>query len=184
MSIDDDPRNRVHSLAMIHANVIMGTGNVIMEGAIIREGVELGNNNYIGPYCIIGDMPEKVGFLNKPFGLVIGNNNVFTKQVTIDSGTQRKTTIGNNNLFLKNAHVGHDALIFTNVVLSCNSIIGGWCEVGNNCNIGLGAAVHQRVSVPKDIMLGINSTITKKTELKEGMKYVGSPARCISENIR
>lgn len=184
MDINEDGKNLIDASAFVHPNVVMGSGNVIMEGVIIRDGVVIGNNNFFGAYCIIGDAPEKVGYFNKLFGVEIGNNNRFTKQVTIDSGTQRKTTIGNNNLLLKNSHVGHDALIYTGVILSCNSMVGGWCEVGVNCNIGLGAAIHQRVSVPGGIMLGMNSTITKKTELKEGMKYAGSPAKCIGENKR
>lgn len=160
----------------------MGKGNVVSIGAIIGEGVVLGNNNYIGPCCIIGESPEKKGSFEKNAGVFIGDNNRFTKQVTIDAGTERPTIIGNNVLMLKNAHVGHDASIDDFVVLSCNAVVGGWANIGQRTNFGLGAVCHQRISVPHDVMLGMNSTITKKTELKPCRKYAGSPARDIGSN--
>lgn len=176
--------NTISHFAFVDPTVIMGVGNVIMEGAIIRAGVTLGNNNYIGPHCIIGDAPEKVGFWDEPGGVEIGDNNRFTKQVTIDSGTNRKTKVGSDVIMLKNAHVGHDAYIGDEVVLSCNSMIGGHCVIGHKTNFGLGAAIHQRVHMPHDCIVGMNSTITKKTELISGGKYAGSPARYIGENKR
>src|SRR5688500_2432800 len=99
--IYENVKNQISATAFVHHNVIMGTGNVIREGAIICEGVRIGNNNYIGPGCIIGDYPEKIGYFHK-FGIVeIGDGNRFTKQVTIDSGTDHVTTVENNVIMLK-----------------------------------------------------------------------------------
>src|SRR6478736_3833406 len=105
----EDERNIISPDARIHPNVIMGKGNRIMEGVIIRDGVQMGDNNYIGPYCIIGDPPEKVGYFDKPNRVLIGSNNRFTKQCTIDAGTDGITIIKNNVIMLKSAHLGHDA---------------------------------------------------------------------------
>lgn len=170
--------------AFVDPTVIMGEGNVVMEGAIIRAGVQLGDNNFIGPYCIIGDPAEKHGYFDKPGKVIIGSGNRFTKQVTIDSSTDGVTVIKDNCVFLKNAHVGHDAEIENGVILSCNVCIGGHTRVGENTNFGLGAVAHQRLWVPKGIMVGMNSTLTKKTVLEPNRKYVGSPARDMGENIR
>lgn len=178
----EDSGNNTHHSAHIHPEAIIGTGNTIMEGVIIRKGVQIGDNNYIGPYCIIGDPPEKVGLFDKPGNVVIGSGNRFTKQVTIDAGTERPTVIKNNTIFLKNAHVGHDAFIRDGVTLSCNVCIGGFTEVGTHTNFGLGAVAHQRLIIPADCMIGMNSTITKKTVMERGRKYAGSPARDMGEN--
>lgn len=179
----DDPGNTIHHSAHVHHNVIIGQGNTICEGVIIREGVQIGDNNFIGPYCIIGDIPEKAGFYDKKSsGVIIGSGNRFTKQVTIDAGTERPTVVKNNTTFLKNAHVGHDAYIRDGVTLSCNVCIGGFTEVGAKTNFGLGAVAHQRLIIPADCMVGMNATITKKTVMERGHKYVGSPAYDIGEN--
>lgn len=176
--------NDISDFAYVHPNVIMGDGNVVLEGAIIREGVVMGDDNVVGPYCIVGEAPEKTGWFDKPAGVSIGSNNRFTKQCTIDSGTERKTVVGNNVLMLKGAHCGHDAVINDNVVLSCNTIVGGWTEVGANSNVGLGAAIHQRLQIPEGVMIGMNSTVTKKSVLAPYRKYAGSPVKDIGSNIK
>jgi|SRR5882762_187153 len=180
----EDRNNKISSLAIVHHNVEMGKGNVIMEGAIIREGVTMGDNNYIGPYCIIGDPAEKIGYFDKPGRVVIGDGNRFTKQVTIDAGTEKATTIGSGTILLKNAHVGHDAHIMSDVILSCNVCIGGHTTVWMRTNFGMGAAAHQRLEIPPGCMIGMNSTITKKTKMSPNKKYAGSPAREIGDNQR
>ena len=176
--------NRISASASIHPNVILGKGNTIMEGVIIREGVQIGDNNYIGPYCIIGDPAEKSGYFDTPGKVVIGSGNRFTKQVTVDAGTESVTIVKNNVIMLKNTQVGHDAHIEDDTVLSCNVVIGGFTKVGKGCNFGLGSVAHQRLTIPDGVMIGMNSAVTKRTPLEAGRKYVGSPARDIGPNIK
>lgn len=178
------PGNEIDPGATIHPQVKMGKGNIIRAGVVICEGVEIGDNNYFGPGCIIGDYPEKHGYFDKFGKVIIGNGNRFTKQVTIDSGTETPTVVVDNITMLKNSHLGHDAQVESGCVISCNAMVGGFCWIGPGCNLGLGSAVHQRIQVPEGIMLGMNSTITKKTVLMPGRKYVGSPAKDIGPNIR
>lgn len=180
----EDNRNIISPYARVHPNVVMGTGNRIMEGAIIREGVQIGNNNYIGPYCIIGDIPEKVQYFNQPGKVLIGDNNRFTKQVTIDGGTESMTIIKNNVIMLKNAHLGHDAKLNDRVVLSCNVCVGGHTVVGEGVNMGLGSVAHQRVSIPEYCMIGMNATITKTTVMSPYRKFAGTPAHDMGSNKR
>lgn len=176
--------NKIAESATIHPNAILGKGNVIMEGVIIREGVQIGDNNYIGPQCIIGDSAEKFGYFGVYGKVVIGNNNRLTKQVTIDAGTTDVTIIKDNVIMLKSAHCGHDSYISENVVLSCNSVIGGGTKVGKGSNFGLGAVAHQRLVIPEGVIIGINSTVTKKSKLEPFRKYAGSPVRDIGSNAK
>lgn len=183
-AIYENTENRIDPAAQIHFLARIGKGNIICAGAIICPGVEIGDNNYIGPGCIIGDYPEKIGYFDKYGRVIIGNGNRFTKQVTIDSGTESITIVKNNTIMLKNAHVGHDAVIWDGARLACNVCIGGHTQVGENTNLGLGAVVHQRLWVPANCMIGMNATITKKTEMEPGRKYAGSPAKDIGANDR
>ncbi len=53
------------------------------------ENVTLGDNNYIGAYCIIGDPAEHKKYWGKQKGnVIIGDNNIITGLVTIDAGTE------------------------------------------------------------------------------------------------
>lgn len=178
------PGNEIHATAIVSRDAKFGKGNFIGAYAIIGPGVRMGDNNFIGPQCIIGDAAEKIGFFDKLGEVHIGNGNRFTKQVTIDAGTEKPTVVMNNCIFLKNAHVGHDAEIADDVTLSCNVCIGGHTEVWSRTNFGLGAVAHQRLRIPHGCMIGMNSTITKKTVMRPWKKYVGSPAREIGDNKR
>lgn len=180
----ESTRNEISAEARVHHNTIMGKGNVICEGVIIREGVQLGDNNFIGPYCIVGDYPEKHGYFDKLGKVLIGSGNRITKQCTIDSSTDSVTIIKDNVIMLKNSHIGHDAKIESNCVISCNAVVGGHTELGEGCNVGLGAVIHQRLKVPPNNMIGMNTTVTKKTVMRPGRKLVGSPARDIGPNER
>lgn len=158
--------------------------NYIHPTAQIGPDVVLGKGNYIGPFCIIGFPAEHKAFWGLPQkGVVIGNNNVFTGLVTIDSGTEKATTIGNNCWFLKHSHAGHDAEIGDEVTISCGAKVGGHAIIHSRSNIGLNACIHQRVRVPEGCMIGMNAAVTKKTELSPFRKYAGVPAKDIGSNL-
>jgi len=161
-----------------------GNGNKIHPTAVIGPNVKMGNNNYIGPFCIIGFPAEHKDFWDEPTGHVeIGNNCVFTGHVTVDAGTEQPTYIGHNVWMLKHSHVGHDAFIGNDVTISCGAKIGGHATICPGCNIGLNATIHQRVEVPHNCMIGMNAAVTKKLEMKESRKYAGVPAKDIGSNI-
>lgn len=187
--------------------------NYIHPTALIGPNVEIGDGNYIGPYCVIGFPAEhkefwpisaqekpvftgligyfKIGegnsypFMPKDLGKVrIGNNNVITGHVTIDAGTEGITEIGDGNWFLKHSHLGHDAKIINGNTISCGVKVGGHCLIGSNVNLGLNSVIHQRKLVPDGVMIGMGAVVTKKTDLQTGMKYAGNPARLLGENKR
>lgn len=169
--------------------------NYIHPTAIIGPNVVMGDNNYIGPYCIIGypaehkeywpDSPITKWISNPPYGkVIIGNNNKFTGHVTIDAGTTGATVITDNVWMLKHSHVGHDAIIRKDVVISCGAKIGGHCIVGDGVNLGLNSVVHQWVSIARSCMIGMGAVITKKLITHPCRKYAGNPARDIGQNIK
>jgi len=173
--------NKIHDTAIIEEGVILGNDNVIGAYTIIKKGTTIGNGNYIGSYCVIGDFAEKIGCFELNAGVNIGHGNTFTKQVTIDRGTERVTYIGDENTFLANSHVGHDATVMNKCVLTCNVAIGGFTTVNSFCNIGLNASTHPRAVMPEGSMLGSNSFY--KGISKERFKiWVGQPAKIKKDN--
>ena len=152
--------------------------------AVIGSNVIIEDDVYIGPYCLIGLEPEWKGHENDNCGVVIKSGTKLTGHVTIDGGGVNPTYIGHNCYLMKHSHVGHDCLIGDNVTLSCGSKIGGHSIIGDNCNVGLNAVVHQHKTVPHSCMIGMGAVITKKLEMKPSSKYVGNPAKYLSENIK
>lgn len=160
----------------------VGKKTYIHPTALIGENVTIGNDCYIGPYCVIGFPAEWKGNEDKDKGVWIGDHVRITGLVTIDSGVNQETHIGHWCYLMKHSHVGHDATLLSGVTLSCGVKVGGHSSIGQFCNIGLNAVIHQKVIIPEGCMIGALAFIGKKTELKHYRKYAGVPARDIGEN--
>jgi UDP-N-acetylglucosamine acyltransferase len=155
--------------------------NFIHPTAIIGDNVVLGNNNYIGAYCIIGDPAEHKKYWDKPKGKVlIGSNNIITGLVTIDAGTEQITYIADNCFIMKHAHIGHDCKINDNVTISCGAKIGGHSIIDKNSNIGLNAVLHQFSVIQEGCMIGASAFF--KGESEPFTKYAGVPAKKLGVN--
>lgn len=157
--------------------------NNIHPTAIIYPGVKIGTGNTIGAYCIIGSPAEWKGKEGEG-NVIIGNNNVITGLVTIDSGVNNPTQIGDNCYLMKHSHVGHDAIICDNVTISCGVKIGGHSIIAQNCNIGLNAVIHQKLTIPEGCMIGASSFVGKKSVLKAKHKYAGVPVKELGLNFK
>ena len=157
--------------------------NYIHPTAIIGDNVTLGDNNYIGAYCIIGDKAEHKAYWDNPKGtVIIGDNNIITGLVTIDASTHRYGTIIANNCFImKHAHIGHDCLIMSDVTISCGAKIGGHSTIGIGSNIGLNAVLHQFSIIEAGCMIGASAFFKGKSE--HCTKYAGVPAKSLGQNI-
>lgn len=173
--------------------------NYIHPTAIIGENVILGENNYIGAYCIIGDPAEHKKYWEyeeqiKDYGtlkiiqkgqikrglVTIGNNNIITGLVTIDAGTSGVTTIGDNCFIMKHSYIAHDCLIYSNVTICSGVKIGGHCIVKQYSNLGMNAALHQFSIIEQGCMIGASAFFKGTSE--EFSKYAGVPAKKIGIN--
>jgi len=151
--------------------------------SIIYPNVKIGKNVTIGPYCIIGAPAEDKKHWGQDAHIVeIGDNTIITGHVTIDAGTIENTKIGSNCFIMKGVHIGHDVQVGDNVTLSPHVVIGGHCHIGDGVNMGIASVTHQRCVIPDNCMIGMNATITKKTQMTENGCYVGTPARWLREN--
>ena len=152
--------------------------------ALIGPNVEIGEDVYIGPYCVIGFPAEWKGKEDIDAGVFIAKGARLTGFVTVDSGVEGLTIIGKNSYLMKHSHVGHDAVLSNNVTLSCGAKIGGHSIIGTDTNVGLNAVVHQKVFVPHGCMIGASAFIGKTLEMQPNSKYAGVPARYLGPNVK
>ena len=175
--------------------------NTIHPTAIIDDCVELGDNNYIGPYCYftggtkvgsnnrfeafcsVGTRPEHTDHWHKDGELTIGDNNIFRDYITKNAGTDRLTSMGNGGIMLRGSHVAHDCEIEDGVTLSVNAIMLGHVHVMKHSNCGSGCQVHQHQVVGSYSMIGMGCVVPKKTRLEPGQTWVGNPARRLKTNM-
>lgn len=176
--------------------------NIIHPTAIIENGVEIGEGNYIGPYCYIkdgtiildnnrfeafvtvGTPAEHRDYMKgeSSCGVTIGNNNIFREHVTINKGTHRDTQIDNNVTMLRGSHLGHDVIVEDKVTLSCNVLIGGESYIMEGVNMGLGSICHQYSVLGQNSMVGMGGIVTKSSRIEPGNIYVGNPVKFLKKN--
>jgi len=172
--------NFIHSTAIVSNKAKIGNNNYIGAYVIIEDNVIIGDNNYIGSHSIIGDTGESIKYFDtEKKGVIIGNNNRFTKQVTIDNGTNIPTIIRDNTLILKNGHIGHDSLICDNVQIRCNGVVGGHCILNDNTILCLNSVIQPRIVTPIGAMIGASSNVTKKSKLISNHVHYGNPCKAI-----
>lgn len=175
--------NFIHPTATVDKSVELGEGNYIGPFCYITGGAKIGNNNRFEAYCSIGTPPEhRDHWTTVPFEVIIGDNCIIREYVTINSGTVRNTILRNNVTMLRGSHIGHDSIICDKVNLSCNVLIGGHSYLMEGVNMGLASMCHQFSVLGAYSMIGMGGIVTKSSEVNPGETYVGNPVRFLKEN--
>lgn len=157
--------------------------NFIHPTAIIYSNVELGSNNYIGPYVVIGSPPQSKQIDPRTYvgKVIIGSNNVIREFVSIHSGTSFPTTIGNNNEIYMHAHIAHDCFVENNCVIAGHSSVAGHVYIMKGAFLGTNCSVHQKSIIGSYSILGLGSAFNGCIE--PGQKYMGNPAKHLGLNL-
>jgi len=85
--------------------------------------------------------------------------------------------IGDGTFINLGSQIGHDVKVGNNVSIMPNVDIGGGCVIGDNVFIGSGATILPGVKIEKNTRVGAGAVILK-TIKKEGT-YFGNPAKKI-----
>jgi UDP-N-acetylglucosamine acyltransferase len=151
--------------------------NKIHDTAIIYDNVEMGKNNVIGAYSVIGGDGEIRGTVGEYQGKVkIGDNNIISELVTIQRPHDNTSTvIGDNNYIMVHSHVGHDAVIGNNVEICGHTILLGHCKIEDNARIKVGCIIRNRITIGKNAIIGMGSVVVKSVE--PNITVVGNPAK-------
>ncbi|WP_394614605.1 UDP-N-acetylglucosamine acyltransferase [Lentzea sp. JNUCC 0626] len=181
--------NRIHPTAIIGDGVELGDDNIIGPYSVIVGPARIGSGNWIGPHVTIGTPaedrggPHPVGWEGEldGHGVVIGDNNKIREYVTVHQGTHRATAIGDDCYLLVRSHVGHDVAVRDNVVLACSVQIGGHTEIWSHANIGMSTTVHQGGRIGPGAMVGMGSAVRR--EVEPFTISVGNPARVTGINV-
>ena len=151
--------------------------NKIHPTAIIYDNVEMGMNNTIGAYAVIGGDGEIRDTIGEYKGrVVIGDNNIISEHVTIQRPYEKsQTIIGNNNYIMVHAHVSHDVVIGDNTEICGGSMLLGYCKIEDNARLKVGCIVRNRITVGKNSIVGMGSVVVKSVE--QNTTVVGNPAK-------
>lgn len=152
----------VGPFCVIGPRVKIESGCRLLNNVTVLGRTTIGKDNVFFPNSVIGAAPQDKKFQGEETELVIGSGNVFREAVSLHVGTEKGggiTRIGDNGLYMVNAHVGHDAVVGSGVILANNVMIAGHVEIQDNAALMGGAGAHHYVTIGQSAYVGAYSRI-------------------------
>ena len=134
---------------VIEGPVRIGPRTRVLAGAYLAGATEIGADNVIHPYAVLGHEPQDLAFSGASTGLRIGDGNVFREHSEVHRGTQPETSteIGNGNFVMSHAHVAHNCRIGDRTIIATGAALGGHVVVEDGAFISGNCVVHQHCRV-------------------------------------
>jgi UDP-N-acetylglucosamine acyltransferase len=162
---------------VIGPEVVIGARTRLLNHVTIQALTEIGEDNALHPYSVIGADPQDRKFKGERATCVIGDRNMIREHVTIHRGTANgggRTTIGDDNLIMVAAHIAHDCHVAHNVCIANQVMLAGHVRVEEHANIGGGAGLHHFTTVGAYSFVGGMARIPK--DVPPFMIVEGNPA--------
>jgi len=128
--------------------------------------------------AVIGNTPQDLAFTPKTKSFtVVGNHNVIREYATIHRGTKEgtKTEIGDHNYFMANAHIAHNCVIGSRVIMVNLASTSGYCVVEDQAFMSGMVGLHQFTRVGRLSILSALSAANK--DIPPFTMCGGRPAR-------
>lgn len=145
-------------------DVKIGANTKLVSHVVVDGVTELGADNTVYPFAMLGGPPQHTAYKGEPTRLVIGDRNLIREHATMNTGTVAGgglTRVGSDGLYMIESHVGHDCIVGDQVILTKQATLGGHCEIGDYVIVGGLAAVHQRTRVGRHAMIGGLAAVVK-----------------------
>ncbi|MEP6568920.1 MAG: acyl-ACP--UDP-N-acetylglucosamine O-acyltransferase [Acidobacteriota bacterium] len=200
MSTATKPSN-IHASAVISPRARIGSGCYVGPFSIVGDDVELkdgvrleshvlidghtliGEETHVFPFVSIGLPPQDLKYGGEPSETRIGRRNQIREFVTIHRGTGgggMLTQIGDDCLLMAQAHVAHDCILGSGVIMANAATLAGHVNIEDNANVGAYSGVHQFCRVGREAYIGGYSVV-----VKDALPFaltVGNHASCYGLN--
>lgn len=148
----------------IGPGVRVGPGCRFDSHVVVEGPTTIGSGNRFYPFCSIGSQAQDLKFAGEEARLEIGDRNVFREYVNVNRGTSGGggvTRIGDHCYFMVNAHVAHDCVLGSHVMMANAATLSGHVVVEDYGTIGAFSAVHQFCRVGVHGWVGGFTVVTK-----------------------
>ena len=169
---------------LIDHDVVIGKDCVIKFGAVLRNCV-VGNGCNIYEAAIVGNEPYNFHPENGHYVHSIAVGKAVLKDMVdvgahsiVDRGTITDTTLYDDVKLDTYVHIGHDAVVGKGSKVTSSSIVGGFCEVGENSEICT-AVLRKRIKVGNRAFVGLNSGVL--SDVADDAEVFGYPARLLKK---
>jgi len=155
---------------MISEKAVVQTDDIgenvkIMEFAVVRDGVRIGSNVVIHPFVVIES------------GVVIGDNveifpGTYIGKVPKGAALARKPEFEERVVIGENCSLGPNAVIYYDVEIGANTLLGDGASVRDKCRIGSNCILSRYVTVNYATTIGNNTKIMDSTHIT-GKCHIG-----------
>lgn len=184
-----DPDARISDSAVVGPYSIIGPDVDIGEHVEIAGHVLIERMTSVGEGCrihhgaVLGTDPQDLKYAGEPSRLEVGAGTVIREYATLNRGTGESgvTRVGSGCLLMAYAHVAHDCVVGSDVVLANNVNLGGHVEIGDHAILGGQVGVHQFVRIGEHVFLGGHSGVSQ--DVPPYLLVAGMPARAVGLNV-
>lgn len=191
----------IHATAVVSARAEVGEGSYVgpyctvgdevrlgarvrLESHVVVDGrTEVGDDTHVFPFASVGLAPQDLKYRGEPAETRVGRRNRIREFVTIHRGTEgggMLTSVGDDCLIMAQAHVAHDCIVGSGVIMANAATLAGHVEVSDGANVGAYSGVHQFCRVGREAYVGGYSVV-----VKDALPFaltVGNHARCYGLN--
>ena len=155
---------QIGPFCVIGPNARIGARTKLASHIVIDGHTELGEDNTVYPFAMLGGPPQHTAYRGEDTKLVIGDRNIIREHATMNIGTVNGggvTKVGSDGFFMIESHVGHDCTVGDHAILTKQATLGGHCQIGDFVIVGGLAAVHQFTRVGRHAMIGGLAAVVK-----------------------
>lgn len=168
---------KVGAYAIVEDGVKVGAGTTIGPHCFVSKGSVIGENNTFTAFVSVGTAPQDLTFKDCESTIQIGDNNTFREFVSLNRGTPKEdsiTIIGSDNFVMAGAHVGHDCVLGSRIIMTNAVLVAGHCHLGDGVVLNGFAGVGQYTSIGRLAYVGAKSRVVQ--DVPPFVKVAGDPA--------
>ncbi|MBI1883005.1 MAG: acyl-ACP--UDP-N-acetylglucosamine O-acyltransferase [Chlamydiae bacterium] len=159
-----DSSVEVGPYAVIEDHVRIAAGTKVWAHAYVTGYTEIGRDNQIHMGAVIGHFPQDLKFDGRTRSfLKMGDRNTFREYSTIHRGTEPEssTVIGNDNYLMGGAHVAHNCVVGSRVIICNYAVLGGYAHVADQVFISASVMIHQHVHVGRLVIFSGGAGVSR-----------------------
>lgn len=168
---------------IIGEHVTIGDGTVLGSHVIVDGWTDIGRDNTIHHFAVLGTPPQDLKWGGAMSHLAIGDRNTIREFATLNraTGEGETTRVGNGNLIMTYVHVAHNCEVGDGVILANAVNLAGHVTIEDAAIVGGVTPVHQFVRIGRHSMIGGGSRIPK--DMPPYLLGAGNPMRISGVNL-
>lgn len=192
-----DPTVEIGPWCTIGPGVKIKKGTRLMSHVVVDGNTEIGEDNTVFPFTVLGAVPQDLKYRGEKTMLVIGNGNTIRESVTMNLGTLQgggETRMGDHNLIMAYSHFGHDCIVGNHciianygglaghVILEDYVTLTGMVGVSQFVRVGAHAYIGGQSGLERDVPPYVIAMGSRPTSIK-GCNIVGLRRRGVPADV-